>query len=513
MIYKSNILKSALLVSALFLLTPIVFGQGGLELIPGTDRLEYDESTGIHKLIGNVNFLYQGNTMYCDSAYYYERKNAVKAYGKVHINKRDTLNLFCDSLYYNGETQKAKLWGNVRVRDNEFKLTSDSLNYDVKEGQASYTNGGRVEGIVSREVLTSKVGYFHPESKNFYFSKEVNYQGNDLTMTTDTLRYLYHQKKAFFYGPTDIQIDSTKIYCESGWYNTDTQEGSLKKNAWIARSQTYISGDTLLYRPAIGTSIGMGNVYYRDSTQNMYFNGQYAEFSDSLNYSFITGQAIASKEFDSDTMHLHADTLYSYKDDSLEYIRAYHDAKVFSNQFQCKADSINYSPTDDLMELYKEPIVWSNGAELKGDFMDIHLKDSVIERVNIYDHSTVLMEVATDSFYNQIGGKNIIALFKDNEIQRAFVRGNAITVFFPEDDSEVSEDSIPIKKRMGMNRLYASDLRIDLDSNEIVGITYLEAPDGAFYPMDQLNIDDQFIPGFNWKMALRPKSREALIEE
>ncbi|MCH2224098.1 MAG: hypothetical protein MK066_04960 [Crocinitomicaceae bacterium] len=507
-------MKSALLVSAFFLLSPIVLGQGKvLELIPGTDRLEYDEKTGVHKLIGNVNFIYQGNTMYCDSAYYFEKKNAVKAYGKVHVNKRDTLNMFCDSLYYDGKTKMAKLWGNVRVRDNEFKLTTDSLDYDAEKGQAFYTSGGRVEGIISREVLTSKVGYFHPESKNFFFSKEVNYKGKDLTMTTDTLRYLYHQKKAFFYGPTDIHLDSTDMYCESGWYNTETQEGSLQQNAWISRPKTYISGDTLLYQPTIGTSIGIGNVYYRDSTQNMYFNGEYAEFSDSSNYSFITGNAIASKEFDTDTMHLHADTLYSFKKDSIEYIRAYHQAAVFSNQFQCKADSISYSPQDDLMELYTHPMVWSNGAELKGDFMDIHLKDSVIERVNIHDHSTVLMEVAQDSFYNQIGGKDIIAVFKDNKLHKTFVKGNAITVFFPEDDSEISEDSIPIKKRMGMNRLYASDLRIDLDSNEVIGITYLETPDGAFYPMDQLNKDDQYIPGFDWKMALRPKSREELIEK
>ncbi|MBL4861894.1 MAG: hypothetical protein JKY09_02605, partial [Crocinitomicaceae bacterium] len=233
MIFNTNILKSALVFSALFFIHGVTFSQNDiLELLPGSDKLEYDAITGIHRLSGNVNFKYQGNIMYCDSAHYYERNKVVRAYGHVHINKRDTLNLFCDSLFYNGRNRMAKLWGNVRVRDNEFKLTTDTLDYDAKKGHASYRHGGRVESIISKEVLTSKVGYFHPESKNFYFSHAVDYKGKDMTMTTDTLRYLYSQKTTFFYGPTHIATSDAKMYCESGWYNINTEEGSLQKNAW-----------------------------------------------------------------------------------------------------------------------------------------------------------------------------------------------------------------------------------------------------------------------------------------
>ena len=85
-----------------------------LELLPGADKLGYDARTGAHRLTGSVNFIYQGNTMYCDSAHYFDKTNEVRAYGNVHITK-DDINLFCDSLYYNGKTRKAKLWGHVRV--------------------------------------------------------------------------------------------------------------------------------------------------------------------------------------------------------------------------------------------------------------------------------------------------------------------------------------------------------------------------------------------------------------
>ncbi len=512
MIVYLNIFKSALVISALFLVSNQAIAQKDiLELLPGSETLEYDEVTGIHRLIGNVNFIYQGNVMYCDSAHYFERIRSVKAYGKVHVNKRDTLNLYCDSLYYDGRTKKSKLWGNVRVIDNEYKLTTDTLEYDANKSQAFYRYGGKVVSTLTQEVLTSRVGYFHPESKNFFFSKEVDYKGKDLSIQTDTLQYLYSQKKTFFYGETDIQTEDASMYCESGWYNTETGEGTLQKKAFISREKDYISGDTLIYYPDAGISIGRGNVFYRDSTQDIAFNGDYAYSSDSLNYSFLTGRAVATKIMTDDTLYIHADTLFTTSADSIDVMKAYRGAKLYSTKVQSVADSIVYNSGTDLIEMYKSPIVWSNGAELKGDFIDMFVTDSIIHRVNIYENSSILMEIEPELYYNQIAGKNIVASFKDNELYQARVNGNAITLFYPEE--EVKTDSTLTKKRVGMNRLYASNLRIDIDSNEIVGINYIQEPEGVFYPMEEIREEEKFIRNFEWKQAIRPKSKEALFED
>jgi len=512
LIINNNIVKGALLIGAFFLLPGNACSQNDvLELLPGAKTLEYDTRTGIYRLIGNVNFLYQGNNMYCDSAYYFERQKRVKAYGRVHINKRDTLNLFCDSLFYDGRTKQAKLWGNVRVRDNEFKLTTDTLDYDAKKGQAYYHHGGKVVSIITQESLTSRVGYFHPNSKNFFFSQNVDYRGLDLSMQTDTLRYSYSQRKTYFYGPTDIQTKEATMYCESGWYNTESRQGSLYTNAWISRELDYISGDTLMYLPDIGVSIGIGNVYYMDSTQNLSFNGDYAFNSDSLNYTYVTGHALATKQMSNDTIYVHADTLYNTKVDSTSVLKAFRHAKLFSSKVQCSSDSMTYSSETNKIELHSTPILWAKEAELKGDFIEIYINDSVIDKANIYGNSSILMEIEPSLYYNQIAGKNIEAYFKDNDLYRADVLGNAITIFFPID--EETTDSSYIKKRIGMNRLYASDLRIDIDSNNITGITYIGQPDGVFYPIDKIKKEEQFIPGFDWKNALRPRSKETLFED
>jgi lipopolysaccharide assembly outer membrane protein LptD (OstA) len=509
LIARFIILRSALIIGALFFIVADSSAQSSLELLPGSDRAYRDQKTGHLILVGNATFKYQGNIMYCDSARFDLKRSKVWAFGNVHINKKDTLNLYCDSLRYDGKTKLAKLKGNVRVRDQEYKLTTNDLDYDADKGQASYYSGGRVEGSKTREVLTSQIGYYYPESKNFSFSKNVVYEGNDMTMTTDTLQYRAYQQRAYFFGPTNIKAKDALMYCESGWYQASTEEGRLSSNAWISRDSTYISGDTLLYLSKSGTYEGVGNVFYMDSTENLAFTGDYAFASDSLHYTLLTGNAIASKMMDDDTLHIHADTLYNYKEDSVNILKAFHGASTYSSKFQSIADSLVYDKAQEKVELYYSPIVWSQSAEMKGDYMEMIVRDSIIDSVNIYNKGTILMEVAPDLYYNQIHGTDIKAYFKNNELHRAYVYGNAMTIAYPEDEEKT--DSTLIKHRKGMNRLYSSDIRVDMDSNEIIGITYLKQPDGAFYPMEKIAKDEQFVPGFVWKGHLRPESKEDLI--
>ncbi len=508
-----EILKIALLSGAFFLSCFQGNAQGNaLELLPGSEKLGYHKKLGYQYLVGGVNFRYQGNTMYCDSAHYYDKINVVRAYGNVHIMK-DDINLFCDSLYYNGKTKKARLWGHVRVRDQEYKLTTDSLEYNAKKGQAIYRHGGKIESSVSNEVLTSRVGYFYPETKNFFFRGKVTYKNEELSMSTDTLQYNYAKQLTYFYGPTKILRDTTQLFCDRGWYHIPTEEGSLIGHAKILDGSRTIMGDTLLYQPQKGRSSGRGNIYFRDTLKNIWFQGDRAVSSDKERYSFLTGHALAVKIQKKDTVYIHADTLYNLNDSSGNTLlsKAYHGAKLFHKSFQAICDSLNYDEVNGKVELFRDPIVWSRNGEMKGDKIDLFLNDSILEKAEIYENATVLMEVDSGEYYNQVAGKHITSFFTDNELSRTDVSGNARTIFFPE--KEEKTDTSLVIKRIGMNRLFASDLRVYLDSGEVTGITYFDQPDGIFFPMDQIDPEELYIPEFKWNPSLRPKDPESMVND
>jgi hypothetical protein len=143
--------------------------------------------------------------------------------------------------------------------------------------------------------------------------------------------------------------------------------------------------------------------------------------------------------------------------------------------------------------------------------MDITLTDTIIEKIVVTGEANVIMEVDSGKYYNQISGKDMTAWFDENKIVRTDVKGNACTIYFPEEETKT--DTTFQKKRLGMNRVFASELRIYLDSGEVKGITYFEKPEGVFYPMNQINKDEQFIKGFNLNPVLRPKSGIKIIEK
>lgn len=505
MYFKISYFKIALLLGAFFLIQNSTWAQNGtLELLPGSELLGYDNKTGAHRLVGTVNFIYQGNTMYCDSAHYFEKIKAVKAYGNVHITK-DDVNLYCDSLFYDGKNKKAKLWGHVRARDMEYKIITDSLDYDAKKGLGVYRNKGKIESITSNESITSQIGYFYPESNDFFFKGNVKYRNEDLTMTTDTLQFTYSKQLSTFYGPTRIKKGETVLFCEKGWYNVKTEEGSLIKNASILDESRKIKGDTLLYQPKKGLSIAKGNVFYEDTIEKSRFYGNYGRISDFEHSTLLTGNSRVIKVQENDTIFISADTIFS-QNDSLNkpiFYNAYHKVSVFNQSMQAVSDSLHFADSIQKMELFGNPIIWSKNTELKADTMDVYLADSIIESVHMRQNAFAIMELDTGKYYNQVAGNFMDAYFKDGEIYKTTVSGNAQTLFYPEETTNT--DTTIILKRLGMNALMSSDLKIILDSGEVKRLIYNTEPEGIFYPMEELNEDIQFINGFKWNAALRPK--------
>ena len=156
---------------AIFLVSTSAIAQRDYkDLVKNAKIFLLDDAGETLFLKGIVVFEHENTKMFCDSARYYIKTDQFKAYSRVNINKKDTLNLFCDSLHYSLKKEIAQLYCNVRVRDSEYKLTTDSLEYDVKKSAGIYRNGGRITSILSNEVLSSEIGYFFPNSKNFTFS-------------------------------------------------------------------------------------------------------------------------------------------------------------------------------------------------------------------------------------------------------------------------------------------------------------------------------------------------------
>lgn len=486
--------------------------KGVLELLPGTQKLAYDEKSGAQKLVGGgVNMNYEGNKVYADSIFYFEKKKLIKGYGRVQITKNDSLNLYCDSIWYFTDKQKAKLYSNVRVISSDYLLTTKELDYDAKSGLASYQNWGEIENLVQKEVLTSQRGYLYPNEKNFHFSQKVRYRSDSLAIDTDTLQYKYSQNKVFFYGETVIRMDSTEMYCNKGWYHTQKQEGVLENNAYVVKSGKQICGDSLYVNDEKKLAIGRKNVHFIDTLNKVEFLSQRAYFAENEHFGYVTDSVLIIYKLKKDTLYIHSDSVLIYTDTAgkLYQSKLFNDVQIYGKKIQASCDSMVLDKPLERITLFSEPMLWSQNAELKADTIHVFMNDSVIKKAELRQKATVVMELDSGNYYNQISGKYIDAFFSNNELKRAEVKQNAQTNYFPQDT--LRSDTLIEIQRKGMARLYASEIRVYLDSGEVLGVTYYQNPDGAFYPLNQIPKDEQFVKNFSFNPKFRPKSERNIF--
>jgi len=455
----------------------------------------------IQRLIGDVVMLHDSTYFYCDSAWLNRKENNFQAFSKVHINVSDTLNIYSDSLNYDGATRIADLYGNVKLVDNRATLTTDHLTYDRSTNIAYYYAGATI--VSDSNVLTSRIGHYYTNMKEAHFRESVVLTNPDYIMNSDTLRYNTATKTAWFYGPSTIVGEEDSIYCEDGWYNTDLDVSRMKLNVFILHNEQILKGDTVFYRRTPGYGLAENNVVLHDTVQDIYVYGNLCEYDDELHYAYVTDSAMAVLPDKSDTLFLHADTMWMISNDSgsAEVMKAYYKVKYYRKSLQGMCDSLVYLFPDSTIVMYNDPVMWSEENQLTSDSVKIVIANNQIDTMVFYNSCFIISKDDTAS-YNQIKGRIMVGYFKNNEINRIKVTGNAETLYYLREDN---------KDLIGIQKAISNRMVIYLDSNEIRGFTYIDKPDGAIHTVNELGPDDLILRDFKWIEGRRPMKKEDIF--
>jgi lipopolysaccharide export system protein LptA len=486
-----------------------------LELLPGAESITMDMAQGKQTLVGNVRFSYQGNLMYCDSAIYFFNKKHVYAYGKVHLNSRDTLNLFCDSLFYNDNNNIAKLWSNVRIRDRYYRIDTDSLEFHTKKETMTYRHGAVITNLSKNEKLTSRTGTYSRKTEVFNFGRDVVFKDDRYNIETDTMRYKTRTEELNFYGKTRIHqlSDSTIIYCQKGYFDTKNNKGTFEGNAKIFKPDQHLYGDKLIYNGATESAIGEGHVRLIDFKEQVeIFCGR--AVSDGENK---YKQATINPKFfsfkDADTSYLLADTIYIQLDslDEVLFIKAHYNVRYASKDYRAICDSLVNNKQDSLTQMFGSPILWNENTQMTGEYMKVVQDSSHIKTARVEGKALSISEVEPETYYNQVSGRDMTGFFNEGKLHLVHVVGNAKTIYFLEDEKE--NDSTVVVEHQGMTRLVSSELKVYLDSGEVQRVTYIGEPDGVYYDMNKAPEKEMKSEFFNWQPEKKPELPIPLYKE
>lgn len=477
-------------------------GQSREVEILGADylKIQDDSANKMTRLVGNVALRQAQVLMWCDSANVYKESNSVDAFGRVHI-RQDTVNAWSDFLNYDGTKKFAVLRGNAKLTDSKMVLYTDQLFYDSPNRLSYYLTGGRI--IKDSTVITSTKSYYHHRESDAYFQGDVHIVDPNYELTSDTLKYNTETKISTFYGNTEIINKDSHILCDNGWYDSKKDLASFGKNTVVVDPPQRLLADSLYYERFRGFGRAFGPFQCIDSANETEIFGCYGEYYDKQQFIMSTDEPLLIFKQDKDSLFLTGDTLKSMHRSEKDTIRnffAYHRVRMFMKSMQGVCDSLFYSFADSTFRMFYKPVVWNEDVQMSGDTIYLYTKGKKADRFSIYKNGFIISP-SGKKYFDQIKGTNIFGFFKNDELHRMNVLGNAESLYFGKDDKE---------KFLGVNKVASTNITIYFKDKKIDKIAFLKKPDATFTPMKMVSKDMLTLKDFNWQIDRKPKSREEL---
>ncbi len=463
----------------------------------------------VRKLVGNVVIRHNGTMFYCDSAYFYENKNAVDAFGKTRVVSEKGSVITADTMYYDGNTQLARARGLVNLQDEKMNLQTPALDYQIASGIASYYQSGKIED--SEKTLTSKAGTYDSNSKIFYFSKDVVLisKKDQQKIETETLNYNTIDKMAYFKGNTKITSKDGIVNTTEGNFNTENQISNFKGRTFLRNGDYTLEGDSVYFERKTEFGYAWGNVILNSLKDSLQVEGDFAWVRQQQGESRVYGNAIARQISGVDTLWLKADTLFAVnektKTNPKKYLIAYQNTKIFRKDLQAVCDSLAYNRADSTLQLYGSPIMWANKSQLSADTIFLEL-DNNAPKKGYLKHEAYLIAEDTLHNFNQIKGKNMTAFFKEKQIKRLEVKGNAQNILFA-----LKEKT---NELIGLNRVDCSDMNILFKgNNKAQRVSYINKVDATFTPPHEIVEPQKKFKNFRWDINRKPTKNQMLVRK
>lgn len=508
--------KKAYLALLFILPAACLFAQKQIEYKADKIKFVKGYKGGAKRLIGHVQFIQEGMVMTCDSSYFLDN-NTLEAYSNIVIRKGDSLRITGANARYDGNTKIGLIDGNVVCSDKDMTLTTASLSFDSKNSMASYVTGGT---LISKEnTLTSRHGYYHSPTKTVSFRYDVKLQSPEYNMTADTLKYITSSKTAVFVGPTTITSKADMLYCEKGWYNTQTQVAHLTKNGVIYSGKKILHADSIYFDKKKEVGEAFSNIKMIDNEEKVIISGNRALNNRKAGKTWVTGKALLTKFLTKDTMYASADSIWAfekrieiakaklgtdtdtgktYRDSTV--IRAYPNVKIFKPDMQGTADTMVYSTFDSTLTLRHLPLIWSGQNQMSGKKITLYMANGKMDKMYIPENTFIAEEVDS-AHYNQVKGKELWAYFKNDSLQRIDISGNAQAVYYLKNNKN---------KLIGANCIESSSLRLQSKGYKPGRVTFIKKPKAKIIPIKDVKPAELELKGFSWQIERKPMSVEDL---
>lgn len=254
-------------------------------------------------LIGNVAFHHNGTFIQCDSAHRYDDYR-MEGFGNVIINKDSTF-IYGDRVSYDGHTDIAKVYSPLLklINGDATMWVYNYMEFNTKTNVGRYTEGGV---IVQRDnMMESDHGLYNGDNSTIKFMGRVAMRNDNYKMRTDSIGYNLNNEVVTFLTKTYIwDKERDFLTADAGDYVRSSETYHFTKNAYAMTADQEFWADTMTYESAIRKVFMNRNIQILDTAQRSIGLGDFGFYSDSLKQGMLTQRpaVISYDEVQQDTI-------------------------------------------------------------------------------------------------------------------------------------------------------------------------------------------------------------------
>lgn len=505
---------------------------GKIIIIKGADRYNFQDKDSAGKFVslGGHAIVWQGKTKFnADSIVLNQKDNILEAFGNVHINDADSVQIFSQYLKYLGKDKKAFLNQNVKLTDGKGVLTTNQLEYDTQLKIGKYFQGGKL--VNKKTVLTSNEGVYYGDTRDVFFRDKVFLNDPDYKIHSDTLLYNINTEITTFVSPSVVKNGNLTMKVRDGYYDLKKKKATFYKRPFVDDSTYTFTADNMAFDDSTGLGEAEGNAVYRskDSVGGYDIIANNIKTNKKASSFLATQKPILFIKQKDDTIYVAADTLYSAKVSALKKIRevpnvrgdtvhidslkgilnkpdsskdrffeAYYHVKIFSDSLQAVCDSLFYGLQDSTFRLLKNPVAWVQENQITGDTLYLFVQNKKPERMYVFENAMAISKESKD-YFNQVRGNNMNAYFKDGKINFMKTKGSpADNIYYAVDDN---------KKFVGVNKSSSDVINVYFEEGKPQKVVFVNNLEGVMYPMRQIDHESLKVRKFQWLDDRRPKTK------
>ncbi len=183
-------------------------------------------------------------------------------------------------------------------------------------------------------------------------------------------------------------------------------------------------------------------------------------------------------------------------DSTYRIIVGFRNARTYQGAQQTASDSLSMDLKDTTMHLYIDPYMWNAENQATSDLMDIYTKAGELDYA-VFTGDPIMASMIDTTHYNQVAGRVITSIFKNNELVRNEVDGNVRTIYFMQDDQTFEITT--------MTYVESGTATFFFVEGELDGITYRAEPVYTFFPMQLIPAtQSKKLDKFVWEGRPRP---------